>query len=354
MPNRTLHIRLFNKTSEHLVFNRSETTSNLRSNWKGVPQTIPPYGDANFVIVSPPNRETEGSITFDVKTDVDDIPRACVKAWARCSFFRRTNKFHLDPIQPKAVYVTSFRGRVGKNGWRHNSVAPRGSPISIECSIEYATNRYRFQLVEIAAKSDIPVRNSRDELVSGTHYLWRSDSAADWADDNRGSYAPNVFAYKSDSPVTEAGHLDVTIKPLDIELVGAEVIVYGSIDGIRTLRTDNFYVKTMRNVTVSAYVIDPTCTTSSFSKNADIAWSMELCQSLRGVLPVGPSETHLELYWLKIADRSFCDGLPVPVELLRAVFGESLDCNIEEKVMEVLSKTNGSDCNAAVTQVSGT
>ncbi|XXH03625.1 hypothetical protein Hte_010030 [Hypoxylon texense] len=349
MANRVVHMKFFNKTSERLVLDRSGTTENHHSHWDCLPETIPPESSSFLVIVGTPMKSIEGTIAFDAKTEIDDISRTCIRARICCPYLAGRNEFRLYPLKPEAVYVNSFRSRAGKGDWQDNSIASSSSSISIEYTIEYATSRCRFQLVEITAKSDYPVRNSRDELVIGTHHLWRSDSAADWADDNRGSYAPNVFAYEPNSPVAEAGHLKVTIQPLDSELIGAEVVVHGSIDGIRTLQTDNFYIKTTDNVTVPAYVIDPVCSNGPFDVNADIVWSMELCQSLRGVLAVGPHETPLELYWLgKIIHPNPPGG--VPIELLRAAFGESsLDGTIKGNATEVSSQTDSSGWNAAMT-----
>ncbi|KAI1778244.1 hypothetical protein F4818DRAFT_290956 [Hypoxylon cercidicola] len=321
MTNHAVYIKFFNKTSESLLLDPSGTTKK-HSHWKDVPDTIPPQSSAAFRIVSRPGKGSEGTIAFNVKTDVDDTSRAHVRAYASCPYLGGSNEFYIYPLAPEAVYVASFRSWAGSSGWQDNSVASEGSPVAVEFTIKYATSRYRFTLVEIAAKSDYPLCNSRDELITGTHCLWRSDSDAEWADGNYGSYAPNVFAYESDAPVAEAGHLDVTVRPLDSELVGAEAVVYGSIDGIRTLQTDYFYIETMDNVTVPAHVVDPDRSPGPFKKNADVVWSMELRQSLRGVLAVGPHETRLELYWLKATTHpAFSDGLPV--EWLRAAFRKS-------------------------------
>ncbi|KAI6092230.1 hypothetical protein F4821DRAFT_254351 [Hypoxylon rubiginosum] len=337
-------IKLFNKTSERLVFDRSTENHGY---WD-VPETISPKSTADLRIISPQGQGSEGTIAFNVKTDEDDNSRAQVKAYARCPYLSGSNEFYLYPLKPEAVYEASFRSWTRVSGWHDNSVAPKGNPVHIEYTLEYATSRYRFSLVEIAARSDCHVRNSRGERITGTHYLWRSESAADWADGNLGSYAPNVFAYEFGSPVAEAGHLDVTIRPLDSELIGAEVIVYGSVDGIRTFQTDYFYIKSLNDVVVSAHTIHPAHSSCPFGKNADVVWSMELRQSLRGVLAVGPHETPLELYWLGAKTHpDFCHNLPV--EVLRDAFCKpSSDCDNEEEVDRASPQITSSEKKVAM------
>ncbi|KAI1764103.1 hypothetical protein GGR53DRAFT_466658 [Hypoxylon sp. FL1150] len=344
----TVLIKLFNKTSERLVFDGSTENHGY---WDA-PATIPPKSTAGLRIISPRGSGSEGTIVYNVKTDNDNEPRAQVKAYARCSYLGDNNEFLPCPLEPGAVYVASFRSWTRKSGWHDNTVAPEGNPVHVEYTIRYATDRYRFSLVDMAAKSAFCLQNSRGEPIVGAHHLWRSESAADWADRNLGSYAPNVFSYESGSPVAEAGHLDVTIRPLDSELVGAEVAVYGSIDGIRTFQTDYFYIKSLDNVTVSARAIRPARSTCMFSKNADVVWSMELRQSLRGVLAVGPHETRLELYWLDLqcikAKTHGASCRDFPVSALRSICYKSSSHHKTEKSSTIPLRVSSSEKKTAI------
>ncbi|KAL7626982.1 hypothetical protein AAE478_003757 [Parahypoxylon ruwenzoriense] len=322
MPDYAVHITIINQTSEHFDQDPDGTSANL-GHWVDLPQTIQAHSKAVFQIADDAGLwGSDANNAFFVKTNIDDKSRAQIHTYACCPYLGGSNKFEPEPIEPKSVYVASFRAKSGSGDWQDNSVPSKGSPVWVEYTIKHQSKRYHFTLVKLAAESDHPIRNSRDELITGFHTLWSSDSASKWADGERGSYAPNVFAYKSGSVVAEHGHIDVTVRALDPELIGAEVIVYGSIDGNRILQTDYFFVKNLNNTVLTAHVVEPASSKKPFNRNADIVWAMELRQSGMGVEAIGPNTTRLELYWIcKTTHPAFWNGLPIG--FLRSVFSRS-------------------------------
>ena len=322
MPDYAVHITLINETSERLEQDPDGTSANL-GHWVDLPQTIEPHSRAVFQIADDAGwYGSDANNAFFVKTYVDNKPRARIHTYECCPFLGGDNKFEPETLQPNAVYIGSFRGKSGSSDWRDDSVPSGGSPVWVEYTIRYQPKRYRFTLVQLAAESSHPIRNSRDELITGYHTLWSSNSASRWTDGKRGSYEPNAFSYTSGSSVSSHGHVDVTVRALDLQLLGAEVIVYGSIDGERVLQTDFFFLKSLGNITEAAYVINPRSSKKPFNKNADVAWSMELRQSEGSVAAIGPCTTRLELYWIgKTAHPAFWNG--IPVSFLRSVFGKS-------------------------------
>ncbi|KIL61814.1 hypothetical protein M378DRAFT_13279 [Amanita muscaria Koide BX008] len=184
---------------------------------------------------------------------------------------------------------------------------------SSESSLDPKPEPFHFSLISITATSAHPIRNSRQELIVGKHTLWSSLNPSIYPDSTRGSFQPNVFAYQFNSPVPEVGILDVTVKPLDVQLVGAEVLLFGIVEGKRVLQSDYFFFKSMAEVTVQAHVIIPSRSEVPFSWNADIDWGMELkLPSNQGLDRFGPGITRLELYWIATTvHRAFKEFLPV-------------------------------------------
>ncbi|KAI0164252.1 hypothetical protein GGR52DRAFT_575607 [Hypoxylon sp. FL1284] len=157
-----------------------------------------------------------------------------------------------------------------------SAVPDASSPVRVHCALRYSTDRCRFALVGVAGRRESPVRD---------------------------------------------GLLDVTVRPLDPELVGAEVTVHGSVDGIRVLRTENVFVTSMDDVVVPARLIDWARRDGPFGKNVVVAWSMELRQPLRGVIAVEPYETRLDMCWLQANEPSDHHGYKngPPIEPLTTV-----------------------------------
>jgi len=318
MPDFAVHFTFINKTSEHLDQDPDGTKAIL-GHWVDLPQTIQPNSQAVFQIADDPGFSgSEAENAFFVKTNLDDDERAHIHTYATCPF-THDNEFEPDPLAPKAVYASSFRARSSDGDWQDNSVPASGHPLYVEYTVDYQSQNYRFTLVKLAATSDHPLRNSRGELITGFHTLWSSDTASEWADGKSGSFAPNIFAYESGSPVASSGHVDVTIQALDLELIGAEVIVLGSVGRKRVFQTDYFFIKSLANRVVTAHVVDPASSRNPFVKKGDVEWSMELRQPTRMVQAVGPSTTRLELYWIgKNLHPAFWNG--IPVGFLRSVF----------------------------------
>lgn len=262
----------------------SGTSANIGGwhDWHDLLEIIEPWTRSSFKIVDHFGfYGSDANNAFFVQPIYDSNPRTHITTYECCPFGGGNNKFVINKLEPESVYVASFRGRSGDGSWHDNSVPTGDHPVSVEYTIKYQERVFFFQLIEITAKTDHPVRNSRNELITGCHRLWPSDSDASWMDSESGSYAPNVFAYDFKSKVVDSGHLDVTVIPRNLELIGAEVIMYGTINGNHVLQTDYFFMRT-QNV-VPAHFIVPTRSDFPFCKNADVIWSMELRQSHHGV-----------------------------------------------------------------------
>ncbi len=141
------------------------------------------------------------------------------------------------------------------------------------------------------------LRNSRGNLVaSGKHILWDYESATDNDDGGKGSFQPNIFGYDFTSPDPQPASIQVIVQPLNIELIGAEAIVYGALDGNRVFQTDFFFFKNLDNTELDAYLIKPSAPNMPFRVAGDIVWSMELRRTQQPVTAKGPDTTRLELY----------------------------------------------------------
>lgn len=208
-----------------------------------------------------------------------------------------------------------------------------------------------FQLISIYAVSGHPVRNSRKRLITGPHYLWKSDSAPSWPDGNRGSFAPNIFLYTFGRPVKEAGHLEVTVKLLDSKLINHQLILTGSAAGRRILETDYFtFRNTSAGVVLRAYFTDPQRSGLPFDRNTDVSWEIRRRESPERVVGKdGP--TRLELYWLSPRlHPALWNG--IPVELLRVAFGASArNLDLEETENDDVDATAVSPWYAQMTRL---
>ncbi|KAI0316016.1 hypothetical protein OF83DRAFT_1173291 [Amylostereum chailletii] len=301
-----------NKTDQHLR-NTTGTHANY-GEWEDVPDLIEAGGRASFRLKDDWGiYGSDGVFDFSVRDD-EEMPRASLSACQACPWGTADNTVSLNAPHPEALYVASFRASVDGGSWTDSYVEPGGHPINVEYTFEYQRRkRYRFQLVHIEAVSDHPVRNSRDELIVGQHALWDRDNAPTWADGTRGSFQPNVFAYDFTSSVAAAGALDVTVRPLDLELTGAECLLFGIVGGRRVFQSDYFFFeKALADKTVQVHVVVPKTSARPFSWNANVEWGMELRLSDQGVECVEPRSTSLELYWIATSiHRTFQNGIPV-------------------------------------------
>lgn len=318
MPDFAVHFTFINKTSERLEQDPDETKAIL-GHWVDLPDTIRPHGQAVFQIADDFGFSgSAASNGFFVKTNIDSKERSHIHTYAACPF-TQDNAFTPDALTPKAIYTSSFHVRSASGDWQDNSVPTSSHPLFVEYTVDYQSRPYRFTLVKLTATSDHPLRNSRGDLITGLHTLWDSDTAPKWADGKTGSFAPNAFAYKSGASAAGSGHVNVTIRPLDLELISADVIVYGSVGGKLVFQTDYFFIKSLSNRVVTAHIIDPARSSDPFLKKGDVEWSMQLRHSRRKVQAVGPSATRLELYWIgKKLHPAFWNG--IPVGFLRSVF----------------------------------
>ncbi|KAI0445134.1 hypothetical protein F4803DRAFT_548544 [Xylaria telfairii] len=128
----------------------------------------------------------------------------------------------------------SKRSRIHMSGggdWQDNSVPASGHPLYVEYTVDHQSKPYRFTLTQLAATT-----------------LTRP-------------------------PIAGSGHIDVTIRALDLELINAEVIVLGSVGEKRVFQTDYFFSKSLADRVVTAHVVDPASSRNPFAKNTDVEWS---------------------------------------------------------------------------------
>ncbi|KAL1740089.1 hypothetical protein HDZ31DRAFT_68281 [Schizophyllum fasciatum] len=182
-----------------------------------------------------------------------------------------------------------------------------------ENAIEYQQEYFGFKIDTISAVSAHPVRNSRDELIVGEHILWDCDAADRYIDGQRGSFAPNIFAYDFLKPRgADFGYISVTVRATDSEPSGAEVVLYGVVDNEIVMRTDHFFLKSLAPVTIQAHLVPHAASDKPFAWNADVQWRMELGHSAQAVASANLLTTPLELYWIaETIHRAFQNGIPV-------------------------------------------
>ena len=173
-----------------------------------------------------------------------------------------------------------------------------------------------WQLIKITATSSHPVRNSRNELISGEHTLWDQSDPSKYKDDG-GSLQPNVYGYAFNSPVGVIGYVNVTVMPLKRPADVPTVFLVGTINGTEVFKSAQF--KFTAKEVVRVPVITPKTSAKPFSWNADVVWTMVSIKS--GQLPCsGPGTTRLELYW--IASTVHIAFQPsIPIDFLRKVLG---------------------------------
>ncbi|KAI5824587.1 hypothetical protein K523DRAFT_252896 [Schizophyllum commune Tattone D] len=310
MPDFGVHVTIINDTDKGLQNDGKGTTADW-GGWVNVPAYIGPKStSASFTLEDHAGPSgSEGYLSYFVNDDssVD------LRTYQTCPWGDYDNKISITTSPPPtALYEVNFRAHSGDGQWQYNTVQTSGHPVYVEYTLAYQSKRYRFRLDRVAAKSAHPVRNSRDELLIDDHELWTRDDPAKYKDGKVGSLAPNVFAYDFKSPVADSSHLAVTVTPLDAELAGAEVIVYGSVNGKIVFQTDYFFLGLLVSKTVSAHPILPKTSDRPFAWNADVEWHMELRFSRKPVEASGPYTTELELYWVaESLHRAFKNGIPV-------------------------------------------
>lgn len=174
-----------------------------------------------------------------------------------------------------------------------------------------------FQILRITARSDHPVRNSAGELIFGDHVLWGHDNTTN---DDKGSSAPNVFAYNFNSPLASNSLLNIALKVVNPDVVGADYRLCGTLDGLKVFESDIFTIRSTNEATVVVHVVEPHSSPNPLVFNEDITWVMEQQKSERKLGCA--DETRLELYWVSTnLHEIFLTGLSgIPVDFLRAVF----------------------------------
>ncbi|KAG6887079.1 hypothetical protein C0995_001814, partial [Termitomyces sp. Mi166 len=291
----------------------------IQGRWHNIAKTINPGKKWSFLIDDTNSYDgSEGRFGYDIYDENRGVI-AKFDAYQRDPVWGRNEIRWTSPL-PRALFFVSVRTRIrGHLQWKDNTVNPRGHPFEVEYTIGYEFRQhFQWQLIEITTSSDHPVRNSRQELILGQHTLWKHLDPSIYPDETRGSFQPNIFAYDFISQVAVNGILNVTVRALNPELIGAAVILFGIKNGTRAIQSDYFMVRNLDNITVQAHVIDPRTSGKPFSLNADVEWHMELALSNGPIERVGEGVTRLELYWiattLHLAFRPY-----VPVTFLRAV-----------------------------------
>ncbi|KAF5379135.1 hypothetical protein D9615_005859 [Tricholomella constricta] len=305
----SVYVTIINKTNEYL---RKISTHAGDGTWLNVPDRIEAKDQKSFQLKDATGwYGSDGNFDFSVR-DSDDKSRADLFAFQMCPWGTWDNEIDLTKPTPEALYVATFRASVDGGAWTYGYVEKKGHPVTVEYTLQYQPKRYKFRLVHVAAVSAHPVRNSRGELIVGRHDMWDRSNASDWADGKRGSFQPNVFSYDFTSRISDAGSLEVTIEPVDLQLVGAEVILKGTISSSVVFQSDYFFIKNVGPQKVTTYVVHPATSKKPFSWNSDVEWGMELRLSQRAVDCQQPTATRLELYWIATTiHRAFNNGIPV-------------------------------------------
>ncbi|KAK0455273.1 uncharacterized protein EV420DRAFT_1644911 [Desarmillaria tabescens] len=318
MPDFSVYVTIINNTNEAL---HKDSTHADWGTWLNVPSEIQPLTTSNKFQIkdSTGPAGTEGTFRFLVGNAQETVT-TYLSAYQTCPWGAYNNEFSPGNTNPKAVYTTSFRASVDGGSWTDNRVNTSGHPVTVEFTIDYQkSKRYRFQVVQINARSDHPVRNSRDELIIGDHVLWNRSDPSAWVDGKKGSFQPNVFKYDFVSQVAATSSLTVKIQPLDIELIGAECLIYGMVGNDRVFQSDYFFIKSLNPVDVTTSVINPKTSSKPFVWNADVEWGMELRLSHIGVECVEPKISRLELYWIAQTLHRGFQNRGIPVGFLRNV-----------------------------------
>jgi hypothetical protein len=314
MRDYSVYVTLKNLTGEILTDGKSAAT---HGQWNKFPSSIPANSSFSFTLTNTAwFSSMSGTFSYNIRDAKGQI-RTQMHTSQTDPYYGDNQVSYTPPEPgPAALYNHSFRTRVADGDWRDNDVDKNGHPLTVEYTIQYQRKSFRFEVNEITATSNHPIRNSRKELIAGKHTLWKRSNSSIYPDGNRGSFQPNVFAYTFGSRVAETGILDVKVRPLDIELVGAEVILFGTINGQRVIQSDYFFFKNLNEVTVRVHVVTPTTSARPFSLNDDVDWGMELRLSNQGLQRVGEGITRLELYWIATTlHRAF--RAYIPVALLR-------------------------------------
>ncbi|KAG6859052.1 hypothetical protein C0995_011976, partial [Termitomyces sp. Mi166 len=308
MPDFSVYAIVDNQTNEHFL---NGWHNAMDGEWKGFSGVISPGEHPRFQLKDPLGmRGAEGTFGYQI------VSRSGIVHGAFDTYqedpYTGNNKVSYNP-PPLAVYDMSYQTKVAGKKWRSNRVDPDGHPFDVVYTIEYQRKKhYEWQLIEIAAYSDHPVRNSRQDLITMQHTLWNHETPSIYPDGTRGSFQPNVFSYEFGSKVADKSILNVTVVPVDSELIGAQAVLFGVSDGTRVIESDPFFFKDMSNVKVDAHVIHPTSSGNPFSLNADVDWRMELNLTKEFVTRRGAGVTRLELYWIApTLHRAFRASIPV-------------------------------------------
>ncbi|KAG6856081.1 hypothetical protein H0H87_007570 [Tephrocybe sp. NHM501043] len=319
MPDYSVYITVNNKTSETLT-NGQET--HPHSEWVNFPTTIVPNQIISFQLKESFRRwftGSSGTFSYDIIDQAENNRRITTFESKFQAPFSDPNTVTLSSGTLPPVYTASYRASVkDKQHWKDNQVDLSGHPVYVEFTLDYARKkRYKFKLMKVTAVSAHPVRNTRtpSALIVGDHVLWDTTNSSDYKDGRYGSYDPNVFAYTLGSSVPDNSSLNVTIRPLSLELSKAEVIVIGTIGGKEVFKSDFFSFEGPNvDVTVSVHVVEPNTSDKPFSINDDVDWGVRLrpASSWESLEAEGEYITRLELYWVaKTVHRALASYIPV-------------------------------------------
>ncbi|KAL5522283.1 hypothetical protein ACEPAF_2140 [Sanghuangporus sanghuang] len=312
----SVYIRIINDTNSRLTLDASDAAHGY---WLTLPSSIEPQTSVAAQLKDSTGfYGSEGTFTYYVAPDHTNVENHLFKTYQTCPYgSANSNEIKVTNVpDPKAVFLVSWRAHSADNDWIDGGVQESGHPVYVEYTIKFNPKRFRFRVMHIDAISGHPVRNSKDQLIVGKHRLWDSNNPSSYIDDDKGSLQPNVFPYTFSSSVPSSSSLKVTIRPVDLELLGAECYIYGIVNGDKIMQSDYFFIKTEN--TVDVHIITPQSSDRPFSWNASVQWAMELRVPQNGVDCIQPNESRLELYWIsKQLHRALSSG--IPISLLRHI-----------------------------------
>ncbi|KAG6830514.1 hypothetical protein H0H92_000355 [Tricholoma furcatifolium] len=316
-PDCSIYVTVINSTTSETLGNGSCTLSLPpgTEKWVGFPAHILPQTTASFKLVELAwLTGTAGSFMYNIYSShfLGDFRTQ------QADPYKENNSVSYTIYAPPEYRLT-YRTRVGNGPWRSNEVTPMGYPLYVEYTFSRVP-AYRYRIIQIVAKSDYPVRNTRKELILGDHILWDSKNPNSYADGDRGSFQPNVNSYTFNKPVSGTGILYVSVEPVDQEASGLEVRLFATWNGKRVFQSKDFV---LRPSTVQAYLTDPSEQSHPFSWNGDADWGMEVVKPGPALVRLGPGVSKLELYFLgETIHPAF--KIHIPVDFLRVVLPHSI------------------------------
>ncbi|KAG6871851.1 hypothetical protein C0995_015727 [Termitomyces sp. Mi166 len=349
--NCSIYVTIENNTNRILKRGIAQTDHRDSGEWIGFPPFIEAQRKVEFTL-----REnawftgTAGAFAYDVGITRQEKFSAYIM-----DGYTKRNSISVDLPSPSLCILT-FSGKVDNKNWYPSSVPPSGHPVYVSFTLDYNPDvECRFEMVEISAYSDHPVRNSSNKLITANHILWSPTVPSRYIDKNRGSSEPNIFSHNFKRRIDQNSILSVKVKTLDIELVGTHVALYGKsrLGANRIIESGKF---TFKNIdvptTVLARVTSPTKSEKPFSLNDDITWSLEVLERSKLATCIGEKTTRLELYWIATSLHPAFKAY-IPVNFLRNILPAKDKTNASDEFYQVVTKKVFSDYNKCYDTIAG-